>query len=303
MGGRGLKALVASALAACAIGAGAATPLTITWLVVEMPPHFSYPEHHAPRTPEELGQHGEIDGLQRLLIAQMPPEIQHNFVEASLSRFESMARLGEPVCSMFHVRTPERLQWLYFTPLLPPMDSRDLHVVVRRDSMPRFVEGGQTLQLTELLRRRELTGLLPSERSYGRHIDGLLQAAGDAAPKKVNVGHNMHLLPMLRAGRMDYTLEYPSVLAEYLRTNPDGPPLVALPITEGRSTNLATAACSRSPAGRRAIEAIDQAARSLARSPQRDALIREWRGPLSDSDRQRLNAYLNERAKSGPQIE
>ncbi len=300
---QGRKALAAAALLLSSAWAGAAPALSISWLVVEMPPHFSYPEHRPPKEPADLGQHGEIDGLQRLLIAQMPREVRHVFVEASLSRFESMARQGEAVCSMFHVRTPERLEWLYFTHLLPPMDSRDLHVVVRQDALPHFVEHGQAVQLSALLGRKELTGLLPRERSYGPRIDGLLQAAGDAAPKTVNVGHNMHVLPMLRAGRMDYTLEYPSVLAEYLRSNPDGPALSALPIVEGRSTNLATAACSRSPAGRRAIEAIDAAARSLARSPQRDALIREWRGPMSDADRQRLNSYMNERARNGPQIE
>ncbi len=304
MGRRGLRtAFAAAALALAATWANADTPLTITWLVMEMPPHFSYPEHRPPKEPADLGQHGEIDGLQRLLIAQMPATVEHRFTEAGLARFESMARQGEAVCSMFHVRTPERLQWLHFTHLLPPMDSRDVHVVVRLNALPRFTESGQTLQLSELLRRKELTGLLPRERSYGRRIDGLLQAAGDAAPKTVNVGHNMHVLPMLRAGRMDYTLEYPSVLAEYLRTNPDGPPLTALPLVEGHSTNLATAACSRSPAGRQAIEAIDAAVRSLARSPRRDALIREWRGTMSDADRQRLNDYMNERARNGPQIE
>jgi len=61
--------------------------------------------------------------------------------------------------------------------------------------------------------------------------------------------------------------------------------------------------CSRSPAGRRAIELIDAAERSLAQDPQLDRLIREWRGNLSDNDRQRLKRYFEERARSGPQIE
>ena len=304
-----MRMLAAAALAAglgimgSAAQAGPAEPLTITWLVLEMPPHFSYPEGRPPQSADELGKHGEIDGMQRLLIAQMPPTIQHRFVEAGLMRFETMAKQGEAVCSMFHVKTPERLQWLYFTHLLPPLDSRDLHVVVRRDSLKRFTDHGQSLQLSELLQRKDLVGLLPRNRAYGSRIDGLLQAAGDAAPKTVNLGHAAHVLPMLRAGRMDYTLEYPSVVAEYLRENPEGPPLAELPLVEGRSTNLATASCSRSPAGRRAIEAIDAATRSLAQSPQRDALIREWRGPLSENDRERLKRYMDERARSGPQID
>jgi uncharacterized protein (TIGR02285 family) len=297
----GLLGLAGSAWAQQA--AGPAAPLTITWLVMEMPPHFSYPNHQPPHSPGELGPHGEIDGLQRLLIAQMPPEIHHIFIEAGLSRFEALARQGDAVCSMFHVKTPERLQWMYFTSLMPPMDSRDLHVVVRGDALRRFTEHGQAVQLAELLRRPDLVGLLPRGRAYGPRIDGLLQAAGDAGPKDVTTGRVAHLLPMLRAGRMDYTLEYPSVVAEYLRENPNGPALVELPIVEGRSTNVATASCARSPAGRRAIEAIDLAVRRLAQSPQRDALIRVWRGPLGENDRERLSRYMDERARGGAQIE
>jgi uncharacterized protein (TIGR02285 family) len=119
----------------------ATEPDTITWLVTEMPPFFSYNKGQPPTTPQEL-QRGEIDGLQGLLIAQMPPEVKQVFVEMSLPRFEAMAREGRAVCSMFHLRTPERLQWLYFTHLLPPLESRELHVVVRRDRLARFQRKG-----------------------------------------------------------------------------------------------------------------------------------------------------------------
>jgi uncharacterized protein (TIGR02285 family) len=270
---------------------------------MEMPPFFSYVQGKAPTRAEEL-QNGEIDGLQRLLIQHMPAEVKHVFEEASLQRFEALARGGnKAICSMFHVRTPERLQWLYFTHLLPPLDSRALHVVVRRDQFDRFQSHGAALELSALLQRSDLVGLLPRDRSFGPRINGLLAAAGPSAPHTIVRGPTMHLLPMLRAGRMDYTLEYPLVVEAYLRDNPQGPELALLPIAEGQSTQLATVACARNPAGRRAMELIDAAERSLAQDPRRDALIREWRGTLSENDRQRLKRYFDERAKAGPQIE
>lgn len=276
----------------------------LRWLVQDIPPHFSYPGGRMPQQPEELG-HGEIDGFMRVLLTRMP-QFRHEFFEASLPRFEMLARQGEPVCSMLHLRTAERLSWLYFTPIYPPLASRELHVIVRREQLARFEVQGQTLQLSDLLQRPELVGLLQRDRSYGPRIDALLQAQGGKGPRTVVGVRGLNLLTMLRAGRMDYTIDYPSVLDEYQRSQGRGAAgeLVALPVVEGRSTQMATAGCSRSPAGRRAIEALDAAVRALAQEPQREAWQRAWRGEaLDDGDRQRLNRFMDERARGGPQIE
>ena len=301
-----IKAWLAALLTVLAgtVQAQSSKPESITWLVMDMPPYFSFVNGKAPTRPEEL-QKGELDGLQRLLIDHMPPNVQQVFEEASLQRFEAQARGGQAICSMFHVRNPERLQWLYYTHVLPPLESRGLHVVVRREQLDRFQsKTGAPLELSELLQRPDLVGLLPRDRSFGSRINGLLAAAGDKAPRTIVRGSVPHLLPMLRAGRMDYTLEFPLVVEAYLRDNPQGPDLALLPITEGQSNaQLATVACGRSPAGRRAIELIDAAERSLAQDPRLDTLIRDWRGTLGDNDRLRLKRYFDERAKSGPQIE
>lgn len=112
------------------------------------------------------------------------------------------------------------------------------------------------------------------------------------------------LLDMLRAGRMDYTLEYPAVVQDYLARVGDPGALVALPVAEGLSTLLATVSCSRTPQGLQQIQAIDAAVRELARDPDREAWVREWRGERAGpQDMKRLNAYMDERARGGPRIE
>lgn len=275
----------------------------LRWLVQDMPPHFVYRDGKPPQRAEDLGQ-GEIDGFLRLLVERMP-QFRHEFVELSLPRFEAQARQGETLCSVLHVRTPERLQWLYFTSLYPPMLSRQIHVVVRREDLGRFESNGQPLQLADLLRRTDLTGLLPRDRSFGPRIDRLLAANPERAPRSVVAGRGAHLLPMLRARRMDYTLEYPITVDDFSATHPGAPELAKLPLAEGRSTLVATAGCSRTPEGRRAIEAMDQAVRQLAADPQRDAWIKAWRNgtPIDAEDLQRLNRYLDERARGPAQIE
>ncbi len=291
---------------ACAAVAAAATPQvgTIRWQVLDMPPAFNFINGHPPRDATELGR-GEVDGFMRLLIGQMP-QYRHEFVEAGVARFEALARQDKAVCSALLVRTPQRLAWLFYTPVFPPLMSRQLHVIVRRDRLDKFsTPQGRALQLSDILNRRDLVGLLQKDRSYGPRIDTLVQAQGADGPKTMVTSRNSQLLSMLSAGRMDYTLDYPLMLDAY-NHNKEGASsdLVALPITEGLSTSMAHASCSRNPEGRRAIEAIDRAERQLAQDPRRDKLLRDWLGDkIDDADRLRLKHFLDERARAGPRIE
>lgn len=294
-----LPALMLAATAALAQSpAEPAAPLpTLRWLVQDMAPAFSYAHGHAPRVAEDLGD-GEISGFLRLLIQRLP-QYRHEFVEASLPRFETLVRQGATLCSALHLRKPERLEWLYFTQLYPPLFSRQIHVIVHKDNLARFQSQGQVLQLSDLLQRKDLVGLLPRDRAFGPRIDGLLQAASTQAPATVVAGRSMHLLAMLKAKRMDWTLDYPTVVDAM-----GGSDLVKLPLAEGRSTAVATMACSRSAEGKQRIEAIDAAVRKLAQDPQRDGWIRAWRGDaIDETERRAILRYMDERARGGSLVE
>ncbi|MBI3350654.1 MAG: TIGR02285 family protein [Burkholderiales bacterium] len=299
-----LRWRVAAALS-MAMTAQAAPPVeAIRWVAQDVPPHFSFVQGRAPRSIAELG-HGEVDGFMRVLLARMPAQ-RHEFVEASTARYEAESRSGQTLCSTLHVRTPERLQWLYFSHLYPPLVSREIHVIVRRELLPQLAQGRPQdgrLVLAELLKRPELRLLLARDRAFGAQIDSLLTQ--QVVPRlAVGAQLSTQLLDMLRAGRMDYTLEYPAVVKDYLARAGDPGALVALPVAEGLSTLLATVSCSRTPEGRRHIEAIDAAVRELAREPNRETWVREWRGDRAEpQDLKRLNTYMDERARGGPRIE
>ena len=299
---RGLLALVACVVASAA---QAAPPVdTIRWVAQDVSPHFSFIQGHPPRTVAELG-HGEVDGFMRVLLARLP-HFRHEFVDSSTARYEAESRRGQTMCSTLHVRTPDRLQWAYFSHLYPPLVSREIHVIVRRDAPGLLAQGlppGGRLQLSELLKRPDLRLLVARDRAFGAQIDSLL--AQYTVPRlAVGAQPSVQMLDMLRAGRMDYTLDYPSVVKDYLARVGDPGALAALPVAEGLSTLLATVSCSRTPEGRHAIEAIDAAVRAMARDPNRDAWVREWRGDRAEpQDMRRLNAYLDERARGGPRIE
>lgn len=281
---------------------------TISWLVQDMAPHFTFLAGKPPQRPADLGR-GENDGFLRLLIARLP-QYQHRFVDAGLPRFEMLVRQGQTLCSTLHLRTPERLSWLYFTHLYPPLFVRQIHVVVNRDNLAKFAPqgaatgGSPMLSLSDILQRNDLVGLLPRGRSFGPRVDALLRAHPERAPQTVVALHGTHLLNMLRAHRMDYTLEYPSVVDNFMKNANAEQQLVKLPFAEGRSTAVVSVGCSRSPEGLKQITAIDRAVRQLAQDPQRETWLRSWRGnPPDERDRQLINHFMDERARGGPQIE
>jgi uncharacterized protein (TIGR02285 family) len=263
---------------------------------------FSFVNGRAPTRAQDLGQN-ELDGMLRLLIQRLP-QYRHEFVVAETARFEVMARAGEPVCSNLLLKTPERLQWLYFTHSHVPLQSRQIHVVTRPELLPRFEGLGQPLELSALLRRNDLHGLLERDRSYGARIDALLHSQGQALLDTALRRHGPNLLRMLRAGRMDYTLDYGLTVEDFNHAQPSATQLVALPLASASATERATLGCARNEAGRARIEAIDAAVRQLARERRRLDWMRSWMGQLpSTQDQQRLRRYLDERARGGPQIE
>ncbi|MBV8035500.1 TIGR02285 family protein [Roseateles sp.] len=283
----------------------AAPPVdTIRWVAQDVPPHFSFVQGRPPGSVAELGR-GEVDGFMRVLLPRMPG-YRHEFVEASTARYETESRRGRTLCSTLHVRTPERLQWLYFSHLYPPLASREIHVIVPRKLMAELAAGRPQdgrLALARLLERQDLRPLVARDRAFGVQIDSLLSR--HAVPRlAVGAKFSHQLMDMLRAGRMDYTLEYPALVQDYLARVGDPGALVALPMAEGLSTLLATVSCSRTPEGLRQIKAIDAAVRELASDPDREAWVREWRGGRAEpQDQKRLNAYMDERARGGARIE
>ena len=210
---------------------------TITWLVQDVAPHFTFLAGKPPQRPADLGT-GEIDGFLRVLIARLP-QYQHRFVDAGMPRFETLVRQGQTLCSTLHLRAPERMSWLYFTHLYPPLFARQIHVIVNRDNQAKFAPQGSAagsspmLSLSDILQRSDLVGLLPRGRSFGPKVDALLRANPQRAPQTVATVRSTHLLNMLRAHRMDYTLEYPSVVDNYLKNARSGQQLVKLPFAEG----------------------------------------------------------------------
>ena len=306
-------ATLIGAIAAGLLGASLAQPASaepvMRWLVQDIPPHFSFAAGRSPQSVADLGN-GELDGFLRQLIGQLP-QYRHEFVEASLPRYEALVHKGETLCSVLHKRLPERLANRHFTPMFPALSSRQLQLVVRRDRLERFQALGSRIAVASLVQMPGLKGLVARGRSFGSALDPLLKPPLGKALDTVVTTNAKTVLAMLRAGRMDYTLEYADTVQQFLRSADVGSDadrraldLVLLPIAELEGQDIAYASCTRNAQGREQIEAIDAAVRRLAQDPRREAWLRAWLGESAGAaERARLIRFLDDRTRRGPQLE
>lgn len=281
---------------------------SIVWQVRHMPPHFVYREpQQPPREPAELSGQGSVDSYMRLLLPLLP-QYRHEFIETTPARAEALVREGRSLCSLLLLRTAERLHERYFTPAYPVLGALQVQLVVHRDQLARFAAlGPAPLSLAALLQRPELSGMYSAGRSFGSEVDRVIRAQPETRRplQGVVVVRHSSVLTMLRARRMDYALEYPAPVEDYLRTVNAPGELVCLPIAEAPLLTMMYVSCTRSEAGRRRIEAIDAAIRELGRPALRAPLHEGMRHgrPYGPAERARVDRFFDERARGGALIE
>lgn len=271
----------------------------ITWNLADWPPFYLLKDGQAPASVEELGD-GAIDGFLRLVLQRLP-QYQHRFVVLNGPRAEVERKAGLGLCSASSMRTPERLQERYFTPAMPTVQ---LQLVTQRKRGAQLSGSRGGVSLRELLRRGDVQGVVLAKRHYGPELEPLLkdtpQVRTIVAPKAAN------LLAMLEVGRMDFTLEYPMVVAHHQAMQRPGraAPLQSLPIEEAGEPPVGYFSCNRNAWGRAVIADLDKALREVAALPETARLYERWLTPAQAArERARFERFFAARARGGVRIE
>lgn len=259
---------------------------TIVWAVADGPPYHLPGSVPKPSRPVELGE-----GVNDLLIAYLAEELpgfHHRLAHLSRPQMWRRMQAGEPICYVDAFKTPERLRFAYFSVVTAPVPQ----VVVTRADQAGLA--GQELALKDLLQRKDLRGVFEIGRSYGAHIDPMLDAA---RVSRQPLPSSPQLLRMLEAGRMDYLVEYPMALQHYRERLVPAPALRFFDLREEREPPPAYVACTRSAWGRTVIEAVDGAIRRLAVRPEsRRALLRWLPQEVREMLGARIERFYRERA-------
>jgi uncharacterized protein (TIGR02285 family) len=288
-----LALLIAPALLFAA-PAATAEEKSIVWAMNDFPPNFIFPDGKLPTTAAELGQ-GYGDRSMANIIARLP-QYQHQFLQANVPRIMAQMEHGLNLCFASVNKTPSREKFAYFTPIFlhPPMGLVILH---DRPSTSALQKGPQSLA-TILKEHKDFQGYVESGRSYNPDIDSLI-SQGNSGLQKITVPNTGHLLRMLDAGRMDYTLEYPMMVEYQSKKMIVKNKLSVIPLVEAPEWIASYVACTRNPWGQERIHDIEAAIRDAARSQAfRDSLT-QWIPPeYLAENRAKLKGFYDNLAKN-----
>lgn len=247
---------------------------TIIWAATELPGVFGL------STEDNNAQlEGFIGAVQNYLFDQLPSDFDLQPVSMLIPRIEREMQTRPNVCTGILLRTSEREQYLSFS--LPYMVIPTPQIVMTPSSWERLGRP-QQLDLSDLVSHPELRGMRVNHRSYGRYIDGQLDAATNLT---MTITGSINAIRMLAGGRADYLIEYPVVIAQLLDERTDQLHFVAIAGT-APFMNLAIS-CSQSELGAAFIAAVNARLPTLVQDPTYQALNldvvpKQLRAPLAE---------------------
>jgi uncharacterized protein (TIGR02285 family) len=191
--------------------------------------------------------------------AQRLPEYHHSILHVPLARLlaEMKSGAGELRCSTTLIPTPERRAYITFAKTI--LLHLPISVVIRAADEARFApylndEGH--IKIDELLADDELASAVRIGRAYGTRVDGQLNRYRDK-DRIMEVAEDTKFVRMLELRRIDWTLYFPSEAEYYRRTQTPDLAIKTLPIAGNTTLLEATIGCAKTPAGKKAIEAIN----------------------------------------------
>ena len=259
-------------MAACLPGApiAYADPGQITWGVLDFPPAFILQHGAAPSSPAELGN-GVVDREMFEIVSRMP-QYEHKFALFNVQRIWNDLESGHNLCFGSAYKTPEHEAVAYFLPALP---ATGIGLVMRENAVGAMRAKPSVSLNTVLDRYPERKIYIETARSYGTVLDAIL-AKNRPSVHRITVSSPGELLHLVDVGRVDYTLEYLSMVEYRQRNGAFQHPLTAIPIEEVPELTTLNIACTRNAWGKKALEDISIALHDAAQSSGIRAGVINW---------------------------
>lgn len=215
---------------------------------------------------------GNGDMLLKALAPHLP-DWQIKPVPMALRRVFSEIKAGKPLCFATAVEAPERFTYSYAT---PSFVTPSVQVITLRSKAAGLVGPDGKVDLARLAANAEHPGSYTADRAFGLAVDSIIHAPGNVGLKLNASADPVAQLRMLSAGRVDYVLEYPTMLGYLVQRGQLPDTMVALPIKQQSSWITVWALCPRTPWGKRAITDIDAGLQQVARSGAYQSILQRW---------------------------
>ncbi|HBG20805.1 MAG TPA: ABC transporter substrate-binding protein [Desulfobulbaceae bacterium] len=244
----------------------------LAWMEAVAPPFFI---HEGPYK----GQ-GYEDLITDILKESLP-QYDHKHMQANISRHYQQWKQGENACSVGMFKTPERLEFTYFS--IPSVFTLPTVLIIHKDRFEAF-GGKKTVSLAELLKEGKLMIGRSSNRSYGIEFDTALNTYGNSKNifKYEGPELSLNLFKMLQAGRIDALPGLPEEAMYLAETMGIRDQIITLAVEENQANKeswLSYVACSKTEWGKKVIEEINQALIELRPTEKYRAAYERWLDP------------------------
>lgn len=224
---------------------------SITWMEVNMPPHFI-------QEGGILQDQGYGDIVSKLLREQLP-EYEHYRMTTNVVRHFDKFKRGDKVCAVGLYRTPERESFLHFS--IPCLLTMPPALIIRKDRLKQL--GTKTIiSLDQLLNNSEFRLGMSKDRSYGPVLDDVLARHSNRPNLIVFSGQEIgeNYFKMLLLDRLDGLIGLPDEAMYHAEQMGIRDQITTLSFADNQQAHegwLCAVACPKNEWGREIIEQIN----------------------------------------------
>lgn len=229
---------------------GGQTKDSLAWMEAVAPPFFIHEG--------EFSRQGYEDLITDILVANLP-QYEHKRQKATISRHYQQWKQGQNACSVGMYKTPERLEFTYYS--IPSVFTLPPVLIINKDRYQDF-GGVNMISLAKILQDGKLIIGRSSNRSYGIEFDTTLKTYSNDKNTFTFEGPelSLNLFKMLQAGRIDALPGLPEEAMYLAETMGIRDQIMTLAVEENQANpeaSLSYVACSKTEWGKTAIKRIN----------------------------------------------
>jgi len=218
----------------------------ITWHTINWPPFMSI---------ENGNTSGEYAKLLNFVESELP-QYTHKREVMTWSRIFKLIKAGKQSCTIFAFKNAEREKFTEFT--IPFSIYASNHVIMKESKAKSLgFDATKPISLDELIQNKSVKSILDKSRSYSSTLDDIIAEKASVSNFTKRAFTAKRLLQMLDANRIDYMLEYPSII-KYLKKNINlKDKLIAIPIKEIAPFTWGYVACPKTQWGKELVDSLN----------------------------------------------
>jgi len=219
----------------------------ITWHVINWPPFMSIKDG------KKSGEYAQLLNL----INEELPQYEHHHKLMSWARVWHEIKYKRNTCNIFAFKNKEREKFATFSVPFSIFSSN--HIIMKKEKAELLgIDNTKPYSFNKFLELTTIKGILDKSRSYSSKIDTILKNKQAKSNFKQEPFTAERLLTLLDMGRIDYILEYPSVVNNLKKKNELKGEFVFIQIKEIDPFTWGYIACPKNKWGEKLIGHLNQ---------------------------------------------